>query len=110
MPALAENKHTEKIITRERLDLIKPTAMLVGINRVRVLWDEEYVFKKVAKKEIGGYALEGEGLKDPVKYKGNIWPAPDMAGYTKDAFRNLIKIWVDNMIGAAKGKNTDRVN
>lgn len=110
MPALVENTQTKKIITHKRLDLMKSNAILVGINRVRVIWDEDYVFKKVAKEEIGGYALEGEGLKDPTKYKGNVWSAPDMAGYTKDAFQNLIKIWVENMISAAKGKYIDRVN
>lgn len=110
MPALVENSQTKKIITHKRLDLMKPVAILVGINRVRALWDEDYVFEKVKKKEIGGYALEGEGLKPLMKYEGNILPLPSMAGYTKDAFQNLIKIWVENMIGAAKGKYSDKVN
>jgi lactate dehydrogenase-like 2-hydroxyacid dehydrogenase len=110
MPALVENSQTRKIITRKRLDLMKPTAVLVGINRVRVLWDEDYVFEKVRKKEIGGYALEGEGLKPPAKYKGNVLPLPSMAGYTKDAFENLIKIWVENIKAIAEGKSQNVVN
>lgn len=110
MPALAENPQTKKIITNKRLDMMKPTAILVGINRVRVLWDEDYVLEKVRRKEIWGYALEGEGLKPLVKYEGNVLALPSMAGYTKDAFQNLIKIWVNNMISAANGKYLDRVN
>lgn len=110
MPALVENNQTKKIITIKRLDLMKSNAILVGINRVRAMWNENYVFKKVAKKEIGGYALEGEGLKPLAKYKGNVLPLPSMAAYTKDAFQNLIKIWVENMINASKEKYTDRIN
>ncbi len=110
MPALAENSHTKKIITHKRLDFMKSSAMLVGIERVRETWDEDYVFEKVKRGEIGGYALEGKGVKPLEKYKGNVLPLPGMAGYTKDAFQNLIKIWVENMIGAAKGKYSDRVN
>ncbi len=110
MPALAENSQTKKIITHRRLDLMKPTAILVGINRVRALWDEDYVFEKVRKKEIGGYALEGEDLKPPAKYKGNVLPLPSMAGYTKDAFENLIKIWVGNIKAIVGGKPQDVVN
>jgi len=104
MPALVENDETKKLITHKRLDLMKPTAILVGINRVRVIWDEAYVLEKAKKEEIGGYALEGEGLQPPSRYKGNVLPFPSMAGYTKDAFENLIKIWVENIKAIAKGK------
>ena len=89
---------------------MKPNAVLVGIERVREIWDEDYVFEKVKKGEIGGYALEGKGVKPLTKYKGNVLPLPGMAGYTKAAFANLIKIWVKNMLSAAKGKYSDRVN
>lgn len=110
MPALVENTQTKKIITHKKLDLMKPNAVLVGIERVREIWDENYVFEKVKKGEIGGYALEGKGIKPLEKYKGNVLPLPGMAGYTKAAFQNLIKIWVKNMISASKGKYSDRVN
>ncbi len=76
MPALVENTQTKKIITHKRLDLMKPSAVLVGIERVREVWDEDYVFEKVKKNEIGGYALEGKGVKPLEKYKGNILPLP----------------------------------
>jgi len=110
IPMLEENPETKKIITHRRLNLIKKTAVLVGINRVRAVWDEGYILKKVGEGKIGGYALEGEGLKDPTEYKGNVWPVPPIAGYTKDAFDNLKKIWVENMLNAFKGKYSGRVN
>lgn len=110
MPALVENEETKKLITRERLDLMKPTAILVGINRVKDIWDEEYVLEKVKKGEIGGYAFEGENAKDPKTYEGNVWALPAMAWYTQDSLENLIKIWVENMEAFAKGNPQNVVN
>jgi phosphoglycerate dehydrogenase-like enzyme len=110
IPALIENPETKTIITHQRLDFIRPNAVLVGINRVRVIWDENYVLDKVSKNEIGGYALEGEGLKAPAEYTGNVWPVPPIAGYTKDAFDNLKEIWVENMRSASIGKYLNKIN
>jgi len=110
MPALVENDQTTSIITHERIDLMKRSAVLIGIERVRQVWDERYVLEKVKKNEIWGYAFEGKGVKPLTEYSGNVLALPGMAGYTQNAFDNLIKIWVDRMIGAAEGNYQDRVN
>jgi len=104
MPALVENEDTKKIITKERLNLMKETAYLVGINRVKAIWDEKYVLEKVKKGEIAGYAFEGEGAREPSAYEGNVWSLPAMAWFTRDALENLMRIWVDNVKAVAKGK------
>lgn len=109
MPALAENDQTRKILTNKRLDLMKKTACLIGINRVCVVWDQKYVLNKAAKGEIGGYAFEVEGAKSPRFYKGNVWSLPAMAWYTQDSIDNLMEIFVNNMIAIAKGKPQNRV-
>lgn len=110
MPALVENEDTKKIVTNERLDLMKKTAFLVGINRVRAIWDGEYVLEKVKKGEIAGYAFEGEDVKEPSAYEGNVWALPAMAWFTKDALENLMRIWVDNVKAVAEGKPQNVVN
>ncbi len=110
MPALVENEDTKKIVTKMRLDSMKPTAILVGINRVRSIWDEDYVLKKVKKKEIGGYAFEGENVKHPSFYKGNVWSLPAIIWFTKDALEDLMKIWVETVKAAAQGKPQNKVN
>lgn len=110
MPALVENDETKKIITRKRLDLMKKTAILVGINRVRKIWDEAYVLDKAKKGEIAGYAFEGEDVKEPKTYKGNVWSLPAMAWYTKGSLEKLMEIWVDNIAAIAKGKPQNVVN
>lgn len=110
MPALVESDETKKIVTHKRLDLMKPTAFLVGINRVRAIWDEAYVLAKVKKGEIAGYAFEGEDVKEPSAYEGNVWSLPAMAWFTKDSLENLMKIWVDNIKAVAQGKPQNVVN
>ena len=110
MPALIENEETKKIVTKKRLDLMKPSAILVGINRVRSIWDEDYVLKKVRNREIAGYAFEGEDLKHPSAYKGNVWCLPAMIWFTKDSLENLMEIWVNTVKAAAQGKPQNKVN
>ena len=110
MPALIENDDTKKIVTHQRLDLMKKTACLVGINRVRAIWDEKYVLEKVKNGEIAGYAFEGEDAKEPSAYEGNVWSLPAMAWFTKDALENLMRIWVENVKAAAEGNPQNVVN
>lgn len=103
IPALSENDETKKIITHELIDTVKPTSSLVGMNRIKILWDEEYILKKVARKEIAGYAFEGENAKELSNYEGNVWSLPPMSWYSQDSLNNLLRVWVDNMILVAKG-------
>ena len=110
MPALIENDDTKKIVTHQRLDLMKKTACLVGINRVRAIWDEKNVLEKVKNGEIAGYAFEGEDAKEPSAYEGNVWSLPAMAWFTKDALENLMRIWVENVKAAAEGNPQNVVN
>jgi len=110
MPALVENDATKQLITHKRLDLMKKTANLVGINRVRAIFDENYIFQKVKKKEISGYAFEGEDVKKLNAYDGNVWALPAMIWFTKDSLEKLMEIWVDNILAVAKGKPQNVVN
>jgi lactate dehydrogenase-like 2-hydroxyacid dehydrogenase len=110
MPALIENDKTRKLITKKLIDAMKPTAMIVGINRVKAILDEDYIIKRVTETKLGGYAFEGDSAKELSSYKGNIWALPAMAWYTQDSLKNLLAIWVDNMISIAKGKYQNIVN
>lgn len=110
MPALVENVETKKLITKKLFDSMKNSAVLVGINRAKAIWDEDYILAKVKKGEIAGYAMEGDNAKDPSAYEGNVWALPPIAWYTQESLDNLMKIWVDNMIAFAKGKPQNVVN
>ena len=110
MPALVENTETKKLITKKLFDSMKKSAVLVGINRVKAIWDENYILEKVKKGEIAGYAMEGDNAKEPSAYEGNVWAVPPIAWYTQESLDNLMKIWVDNMIAFSKGKPQNVVN
>lgn len=104
IPTIVENEETKKLITKDRLDMLQKSTTMVGINRLRQLWDESYVMDKVTKGELGGYAFEGEGNNPGGEQNGNIWSLPAMAWYTKDSLENLMRIWVENLVAAAKGE------
>jgi len=104
MPALVENDQTKQILTKELIDTLKPSAVVVGINRVKDLLPEEYILTKVAQNKLGGYAFEGENTKPLSSYQGNVWALPACAWITQESLTNLIQVWVDDMIAFAKQK------
>lgn len=110
MPALVENDGTKALITNELIDSMKPSALIVGINRVKALLPENYIIEKVGKGELGGYAFEGEDTKELSSYKGNVWALPPMAWCTQESLQNLFQMWVDNIIAAAKGAPQNIIN
>ncbi|OGN07660.1 MAG: hypothetical protein A3B86_02375 [Candidatus Yanofskybacteria bacterium RIFCSPHIGHO2_02_FULL_38_22b] len=110
MPALVENSETKQIITKKLLDSVKSTAILIGIGRVKVLWDEDYILNKVNKEEIAGYAFEGDNTKEIGAYEGNVWALPAMAWHTQESLDNLMEIWVENMIALANGNPQNVIN
>jgi glycerate dehydrogenase len=110
MPALVENDETKQLITRERIDMMKPTAIMVGLNRIRDLWDEEYVIDKVNNNQLGGYAYEGDDHKPLETYKGNVWALPAIAWKTQDSLDNLMTIFAQNIIALAQGRAQNVVN
>lgn len=104
IPALSENEQTHKLITKKHLNSMKKSSYLVGLNRIKILWDEDYIINKVAKGEIAGYALEGENFKMMKEYHGNVLALPPMSWYTKESLENLLNMWVNNIVSFAKGK------
>ena len=83
---------------------------MVGINRVRSLWDEEYVLAKVKNKEILGYAFDGENSGSMSDYEGNVLAIPAMIWFTKDSLENLMEIWVENVKKLAEGSPQNIIN
>ena len=109
-PALVENEETQKILSNELIASCKNTAILVGINRVKDLWDEEYIMKRVGEGSLGGYSFEGDNAQHYEKYKGNIWAVPPIAWRTEDALANAGQIWVENILSILKSEPQNVVN
>ena len=110
MPALVENDETRIIITKKLIDTLRPTAIIVGINRVKVLLPENYILQKVVSGALAGYAFEGDNAKELSSYKGNVWALPAMAWYTQESLQNLLQVWVDDIVAFAQGKPQNTVN
>jgi lactate dehydrogenase-like 2-hydroxyacid dehydrogenase len=104
IPALQENEQTKKLLTTKLLKSLKPTSYLVGLNRIKGLWNEDAIIKMVEKGKLAGYAFEGENAKPLKDYKGNVLALPSMVWYTQDSLNNLLDVWVSNMVSFAKGK------
>lgn len=103
-PTLIDNEETKNIISKSLLDSMKKEAVLVGINAAKNAFDENYVIEKVKKGEIGGYSFEGESAKDFKTYEGNIWAVPPIAWFTQESIENLVRIWLETILAAARGK------
>jgi phosphoglycerate dehydrogenase-like enzyme len=101
VPALAVNEETKQLISNHIIDSMSPTAIMVGINRVRELWDEGYVIRKVQSGDLGGYAYEG--AETAPRHEGNVWALPHISWMTKDSMDNLERIWTENILAVLDG-------
>lgn len=107
---IAENSETHTLLHgKDKIDLMKPTASIIGINRVKQLLDEEYIFEKVKKGELHGYAFEGDSAKPLESYEGNVMAYPPMAWFTNESNEKLLEIWVQNMIDCAQNNFPNKV-
>lgn len=84
------SKETERMISREMISLMKPTAYLINTARSGLV-DEDALYEALTKKEIAGAALDVFDVEPPGKdYKlvipENVTITPHLAGGTKDAF------------------------
>ncbi len=109
IPALAVNEETKQLITHAILDSMKSSAIMVGINRVRELWDEDYVIRKVEAGELAGYSYEGAENGGVSDHAGNILALPHISWMTKDSMENLERIWVENILSVIEGNPQNAV-
>lgn len=101
IPALKDTEETKDIISHDLIDTLKSDAIVIGIGRIKDLFDEKYIILKVENGSLGGYAFEGENAKE-IKSEANVWGVPPIAWYTKDSLENLIDGWVKNVAKAGK--------
>jgi D-3-phosphoglycerate dehydrogenase len=88
-------KETEKMISKELIAKMKPTAYLVNTSRAGLV-DEEALCVALQNKKIAGAALDVFNLEPPGKdyplvVLDNVTLTPHMAGGSKDAFLNSPK-------------------
>lgn len=103
-------KETERMIGKELLNLMKPTAYLINSARSSLV-DEKALYETLKNKQIIGAALdvfdeEPPGKDYPLVTLENVTITPHLAGGTKDAFTNSPKLLADEMIKVLTGEES----
>lgn len=95
-------KETEKIISKELINSMKPTAYLINSARSGLV-DEDALYQALKEKRITGAALDVFNVEPPEKdyplvTLDNVTITPHLAGGTNDAFTNSPKLLSKEMI------------
>ena len=106
--AVPETPETKNLISKERLNMLKPTCGIVNIGRQSVM-DYEVLSEKLKKNEIAGAILDVFTL-EPIEKNSKLWDIPnlvitphvssdDNGNYVKltlDIFINNLKLFINN--------------
>ena len=83
-----KTKDTENLISKDMLDLLKPSSVIINTSRGGVL-DEDYLFELLESKKIFGAGLDvysNEPPKNVYRYKGlNLVTTPHIGASTNEA-------------------------
>ena len=101
---------TEKLIGRDLIEKMKPTAHLINTSRSGLV-DEQALYEALRDRRIQGAALdvfdmEPPGKDSPLAALDNVTLTPHMAGGSNDAFFNSPRRLADEMIGLWEGRQS----
>ena len=98
IPTFATNEETRKIITDERIEMMKGNSLInIIINPIEI-YNHNLLLKKAENNEIG-YAFEIYDDKTLNDYKGNVMATAPYSFYTKESIDRLVELWCNNTIG-----------
>ncbi|OGK19388.1 hypothetical protein A3D80_00655 [Candidatus Roizmanbacteria bacterium RIFCSPHIGHO2_02_FULL_40_13b] len=107
-PAASVTPETEKFITKELLDMMKPTASLIAIVNTKII-DIEYVLEKAQKGEIFGLAIQS-GTTTVEDYEGNVFVTQENNWYTKETVETKMTTLINTIISVIEDKPINVVN
>lgn len=99
---------TKGMITHQLIDSMKKTAIFLSPVD-ELVFDRAYVLKKVANNEIGGLGFETH-RHTITDFKGNVFPAPEVGYFTKQAIANESRILTESIISIVNGNPVNTVN
>lgn len=107
-PCLARNEQTKRMLNKQKLNKMKEKSFIVSITGDDI-FDLKAALQLVNKRKLSGIAFESEKckLKD---FQGNVLVTPPIAWFTKEAFEEDMRIWVDTIIACIKNKPKNIVN
>lgn len=98
IPTFATNEETRKIITDERIEMMKGNSLInIIINPIEIC-NHNLLLKKAENNEIS-YAFEIYDNKTLQQYKGNVMATAPYSFYTKESIDRLVELWCNNAIG-----------
>jgi phosphoglycerate dehydrogenase-like enzyme len=106
-PIVAVNDQTKGLLTKELLDSIKSSAIV--IDMVEELVDRDLLVDKVRTGALYGVGFEAKpGTFND--YEGNVWAAPAYGWVTDNSMYGTMEKWVENMINATKENFPNKIN
>ena len=101
IPTFATNEETRKIITDERIEMMRGNNLInIIINPIEI-YNHNLLLEKAENNEIG-YAFEIYDDKTLQDYRGNIMATAPYSFYTKESIDRLVELWCNNTIGILK--------
>lgn len=106
-PAFAKNDETNVLITKELLESVKSSAMIVDIIELEPI--KETALEMVKSGKLFGYGFEAKPEAFS-QYEGNVWAAPAYGWVTYESMYNSEVKLVENIVAATKNESPNRVN
>ena len=97
--AVPETPETKNLISKERLDILKPTCGIVNIGRQSVM-DYDVLCKKLSNNEIAGAILD-VFTHEPIEKKSKLWDTPNLVitpHVSSDDHGNYVNLILDIFI------------
>ncbi len=107
-PCLVRNKQTKGMLNKQKLNKMKNGSFIVSITADDI-FDLETALQLINKGKLAGIAFESE-KQNPEDFKGNVLVTPPNAWFTKEAFEEDMRVWVDTIIACTKNKLKNVVN
>lgn len=106
---LIDSPETTGIISQAKITQLKRGVIMVN-TASRDLVDEKALAKALKSGQVDSYALEAEDLTSgPLGKLENAFLFKGFGWYTQEALERNKKIWVNNIVGLAKGKPINQV-
>jgi phosphoglycerate dehydrogenase-like enzyme len=105
--------HTHRLVSRERLALMKESAVLINIGRGRTI-DEEALVEALREHRIRGAALDVFDVEPlprehPLWQLDNVLLSPHTADHTDDAHARAMQFFLDNLRRFRAGESLENV-
>lgn len=108
IPTFATNEDTRKIITDNRIKMMKGNNLInIIINPVEI-YNHNLMLEKAENNEIG-YAFEIYDDNTLNVYKGNVMATAPYSFYTKESIDRLVDLWCNNAISILENKTQNIV-